>query len=43
MGQGTYHFGKHSRQGLLDSLLQACNVNDGAQAQQSILEERKGQ
>lgn len=43
MGQGTYHFGEHCRKGFLDSPLEACNVDDGAKAQQSILEERKGQ
>lgn len=40
---GTYHSGEHSGEGLLDSPAQAHDVDDRAQAQQGILEEKKGQ
>lgn len=39
--QGTYHSREHGGEGLLDSPLKARNVDDGAQVQQSILEETR--
>lgn len=40
---GTYHSWEHGGKGLLDSPAQAHDVDDRAQAQQSILEEKEGQ